>query len=203
MYLDKIFDPYFSTKKEGSGLGLATSYSIIKKHDGHIAVESELGAGATFHLYLPASEELPADKDKEIITGPKGKKDKGIKVLVVDDEEIIRNITSEMLTSLGYEVDSAEEGNDAIELYKRAKESSKPFDVVIMDLTVAGGLGGKEAIALLLQIDPKAKAIVSSGYSNDPIMSEYKKYGFHGVIAKPYKLAELGAKVYKVATEKD
>jgi PAS domain S-box-containing protein len=203
-YLDKIFDPYFTTKKGGSGLGLATSYSIIKKHDGHITVESQLGAGTTFHLYLPASKELPGDKDhEEIITSLDGKRYKGMKVLVMDDEEIIRDVSGEMLTSLGYKVDFATGGNDAVELYRKAKESGEPFNAVIMDLTIPGGMGGKETIKKFLEIDPVAKVIVSSGYSNDPIMSDYKKYGFCGVIAKPYKLSELSAKIHKVIVGED
>ncbi len=198
-YLDKIFDPCFSTKEEGSGLGLATSYSIIKKHDGHITAESRPGAGTTFHIYLPASKELPRDRSSEEgITGLKGKKHRGMKVLVMDDEEIIRDVTGEMLTSLGYEMDFATDGNEAIELYRKAKESGKPFDVTIMDLTIPGGMGGKEAIKKLLEIDPGAKAIVSSGYSNDPIMADFRKYGFCAVIAKPYMVAELSEKLHKV-----
>ena len=121
----------------------------------------------------------------------------------MDDEEIIRDVSGEMLTSLGYEVNFATDGNEAIELYRKAKESGEPFDVVIMDLTIPGGMGGKEAIKKLLELDPGAKVIVSSGYSNDPVMSGYKEYGFRGVIAKPYKLVELSAKVHKVIAGED
>jgi CheY-like chemotaxis protein len=121
-----------------------------------------------------------------------------MKVLVMDDEEIIRDVAGEMLTSLDYEVDFATEGNEAIELYMKAKESGEPFDAVIMDLTIPGGMGGKEAIKKLLEVDPGAKVIVSSGYSNDPVMSDYKSYGFRDVIAKPYNVAELSAKIHKV-----
>jgi PAS domain S-box-containing protein len=204
VHLDKIFDPYFSTKEGGSGLGLATSYSIINKHDGHITVESQPGAGTTFRLYLPASKELPEDKGREeLIASLKEKKHKGMKVLVMDDEEIVRDVAGKILTSLDYEVDFATEGNEAIGLYRKAKESGEPFDVVIMDLTIPGGMGGKEAIKKLLEVDPGAKVIVSSGYFNDPVMSDYKKYGFSGVIAKPYNLAELRATVHKVIAGED
>ncbi len=121
----------------------------------------------------------------------------------MDDDEIIRDVAGELLTSLGYEADFATEGDEAIELYRKAKESGEPFGAVIMDLTIPGGMGGKEAIKKLLDIDPAAKVIVSSGYSNDPIMSDYKSYGFSDVIAKPYKVAELSAKVHKVIAGED
>ncbi|MEE9543819.1 MAG: PAS domain S-box protein [Thermodesulfobacteriota bacterium] len=203
-HLDKIFDPYFTTKEGGSGLGLATSYSIIKKHGGHITVKSQPGTGTICYLYLPVSKELPIDKSsEEIVTSLKGRLHKGMKVLVMDDEEIIRDVSGEMLTSLGYKVDFAINGNEAIELYKKAKESGEPFGAVIMDLTIPGGMGGEEAIKKLLEVDPEAKVIVSSGYSNDPIMSNYKNYGFRGVIAKPYKVVDLAEKVHEVIAEED
>jgi PAS domain S-box-containing protein len=198
-HLPKIFDPYFTTKQKGSGLGLATAYSIIKRHDGYISVESELGVGTTFHIYLPASEkELLKKKDeKERLFVGKGK------ILVMDDEEAVREVVGNMLKFLGYKVEFARDGTEAIELYKKAKESEKPFDAVILDLTVPGGMGGREAIQKLLEIDPKVKAIVSSGYSNDPIMSDFKKYGFRGVVAKPYKVKELSEELHKVMMGKD
>jgi PAS domain S-box-containing protein len=198
-HLPKIFDPYFTTKQKGSGLGLATTYSIIKRHDGYITVESELGKGTSFYIYLPASEkEVPKRKaeEEEILPG-KGK------VLLMDDEEAVRKVAGKMLKSLGYEVEFAEEGGQAIELYKEARESGKPFDLVILDLTVPGGMGGKETIKKLLEIDPKVKAIVSSGYSNDPIMADFKKYGFRGVIAKPYKVRELSEELHRVMMGKN
>ena len=125
------------------------------------------------------------------------------KVLLMDDEEAIRKVAGNMLKHLGYEVEFAEEGAQAIELYKKARESGDPFDLVILDLTVPGGMGGKEAIQKLLEIDPEVKAIVSSGYSNDPIMADYRKYGFRGVIAKPYKLRELSEELHRVIMGKD
>ena len=187
-HLDKIFDPYFTTKAKGSGLGLTSAYSIIKNHGGLITVESELGVGTTFYIYLPASEKTAVKKESE--TG-KTLFGKG-KILIMDDEEFIRKVAGEMLKSLGYSVEFAIDGSEAIELYKKALKSAEPFAAVIMDLTIPGGMGGKEAIRELLKIDPEVKAIVSSGYSNDPIMSDCKKYGFVDFIAKPYKISELG-----------
>jgi PAS domain S-box-containing protein len=203
-HLDKIFDPYFTTKEKGSGLGLATSYSIIKKHSGHITVESQIGAGTTFSIYLPASKKkIAGDKGRE---GPaaslKEKKHKGMKVLVMDDEAVIRDVVGEMLTSLGYEVDFAIEGDEAIGMYRKAKESGEPFGAVIMDLTIPGGMGGKEAVKKLLEIDPGVKVIVSSGYYNDPIMANFRNYGFSGVINKPYTITDLGAMLHQVITGK-
>ena len=186
-HLSDIFDPYFTTKHKGSGLGLATSYSIIKNHEGCITVESKLGVGTTFYLYLPASQKEPLTK-KDIAEGPLAGKGR---VLVMDDEEIIRDLTGELLSHLGYEVESARDGAEAIGLYKQAKAASRPFAVVIMDLTIPGGMGGKETMQKLLEIDPGVKAIVSSGYSNDPIMTDYRQYGFSAVVAKPYKVQEL------------
>ena len=120
------------------------------------------------------------------------------RILVMDDEEAVREVAGNMLKFLGYKVEFARDGTEAIELYKKAKESEEPFDAVILDLTVPGGMGGKEAIQKLLEIDPKVKAIVSSGYSIDPIMSNFKKYGFRGVVAKPYKVKELSEMLYKI-----
>ena len=186
-HLKKIFDPYFSTKENGSGLGLAVTYSIIEKHGGYITAESELGIGTAFFIYLPASQkQIPQKKVAEegplVGTG---------KILLMDDEEIVRNVAGEMLKHLGYAVEFAGDGAEAIELYKKARESDKPFDAVIMDLTVPGGMGGKEAINKLLEIDPHVKVIVSSGYSNDPVLAEFRKYGFTGMVTKPYNIEEL------------
>lgn len=192
--LERIFDPYFTTKDAGSqkgvGLGLAIAYSIIKKHNGHIAVESSVGGGTTFHIYLPAfgRELIP---DKELMdTSNEMKKKKG-KILVMDDAKSVRDVTGAMLTHIGYDVEFAREGREAIALYRVAKESNEPFDAVILDLSVQGGMGGKEAIQLLIAVDPQIKAIISSGFSGDPIMSEYQEYGFKTAILKPYKMEEL------------
>jgi len=186
--LEKIFDPYFSTKKEGSGLGLAISHSIIAKHGGHIAAASTPGQGTTFTIYLPASADqtIPQDKSvkETIIT-------QTLKILVMDDEEVVRDILKTLLASMGHEVILAEEGREAIDTYQEAIKRSQPIDLIIMDLTIPGGMGGKEAIHEILAIDPKAKVIVSSGYSNDPIMANFRNYGFSAAIAKPYKMSEL------------
>lgn len=192
--ISKIFDPYFTTKDSGSGLGLATVYSIIKNHDGHIGVESEPGVGTTFRIYLPASEKEVVQKPliEDIPFSGRGK------ILVMDDEAIVRSLAEAVLEELGYDVELSKDGNEAIELYKKARGSDHPFDAVILDLTVPGGLGGKEVIKRLLEIDPDVKAIVSSGYSADSAMSEYKKYGFSAVIAKPYKVADMNKTLQKV-----
>lgn len=193
-HLRKIFDPYFTTKSKGSGLGLTNCYAIIKKHNGYIRVESEPGAGTTFHVYLPAAAEqvLAKDSGEETTFGGKGR------VLVMDDEEIIRDISGEMLRHIGYEVGFAKDGDEAIEIYKRAQDLGQPFDAVIMDLTIPGGMGGREAIQKLVEINPEVKVIVSSGYSNDPIMAEFRKYGFSGVVAKPYNIEELSKTLHQV-----
>lgn len=193
--LSKIFDPYFTTKKEGCGLGLATAYSIIKKHDGIITVDTKLNEGTTFNVYLPASPKncrAAKMKSKKEITKGHGK------ILIMDDEDIVRNVAVEILKRLGYEVTAVKEGHEAIQAYQEALKNKQPYDVVIIDLTVPGGLGGKETIRELRKIDPKVKAVVSSGYSNDPIMSKYKDYGFSAVIAKPYRLQDLSEVLKKL-----
>ena len=196
--LVKIFDPYFTTKKGGSGLGLATAYSIIKNHNGKIEVESTPGAGSTFTIYLPAYKvqmPSPAESCKPEISGSG-------RILVMDDDDVVREIASDMISSLGYDVVTVSDGNEALQKYREAREAQTAFDVVIMDLTVPGGLGGKETILRLREVDPQVKAIVSSGYSNDPIMSRYQAFGFRGVVAKPYSLAELSRVLKQVIEEK-
>jgi CheY-like chemotaxis protein len=190
--LKKIFDPYFTTKEKGSGLGLATSYSIIKRHNGHISVESQPGTGTTFSFFLPAST---ADLLQETVVEHRSIRGTG-RVLVVDDEAMIRDVAAKILVSQGYEVESAADGQMALVHYVKAQQQGKPFDVVILDLTIPGGLGGKETIKKLLEIDPQAKAIVSSGYSNDPIMAQFGEYGFKGVAAKPYSIKILSQAVH-------
>jgi PAS domain S-box-containing protein len=213
-YLQKIFDPYFTTKQKGSGLGLATAYSIIKKHDGDIIVESTIGVGTTFSICLPASQkEIPKEFvlkeidefDDTSIEEKKGEKEgntasKG-KVLIMDDEYAIRDTLCKQLRVLKYDVEAVEEGSVAIRLYKKAGESGKPFDVVITDLTISGGMGGKETIKRLLEIDPEVKAVVMSGYANNPIMANYKDYGFKSVLTKPYKIHELDEILRRVIME--
>ncbi len=191
--LPKIFDPFFTTRKKASGLGLAVTYSIIKKHKGHIGVDSEVGRGSAFHIYLPASNAAVQGSDDRLVKG-RGR------VLVMDDEELIREVSGEMLKLLGYEAVFAENGGQAIELFNAAKAAGEPFDAVILDLTVPGGLGGKDTLLKLKEIDPSVKAIVSSGYSKDPIMSEYQDFGFCAVIAKPYRVAEFSRVVKAVVS---
>ena len=199
-YLSKIFDPYWTTKKTGSGLGLATSYSIIRNHDGYIDVESQIGVGSTFYIYLPALSEMILTEKEELVYEPiMGKGN----ILLMDNDDMVRELATKMLETAGYSVTKANDGGEAIRLYREAMESGHPYDVVILDLTVPGGMGGKEAMKFLLKIDPNIKAIASSGYSNDSIMSEYKKYGFTAVIAKPYKVRELSEIVSKVIGNED
>ncbi|TAN44395.1 MAG: response regulator [Nitrospirae bacterium] len=186
-HLNKIFDPYFTTKEKGSGLGLAVTYSIVKKHEGRITVESETGVGTTFNIYLPYSfsqQKTDVSEEASLVKG-KGR------ILIMDDEEIVSKVVAEILKEAGYETICVRDGLDAVDLYGRALSEGKAFDVVIMDLTVPGGMGGKEAIKKLLEINPDVKAIVSSGYSNDPIMSEHSKFGFSGMVTKPYTAVEL------------
>ncbi len=194
-HLARIFDPYFTTKSSGSGLGLATAYSIIKKHDGLIQAESELGIGTTFLLYLPTgARAVPALRASADSSGERARSKlaTGGRVLFMDDEEILQELVAAMLGHLGYDVECAAHGAEALERYERALAEDRPFAVVIMDLTVPGGMGGHETMKRLRMIDPKVKAVVSSGYSNDPIMAEYARHGFDGVIAKPYQMVELG-----------
>ncbi len=192
--LPYIFDPYYTTKQMGSGLGLASAYSIIKKHNGYISVESEQGEGTTFFIYLPASEKSisPTEFMKEAILVGSGK------ILVMDDEEIVRTVTGVMLDSLGYDSEFAKDGQEAITLYRKAMEDHTPYDAVIMDLTVPGGMGGLDAVAQLLEIDPNVKAIVSSGYANNPIMANFKRYGFVAVVSKPYSIVPLSKTLHEV-----
>lgn len=190
-HLSKIFDPYFTTKPKGSGLGLATAYSIMKQHDGLITVESDLGKGSTFHLYLPASARVSAAPAK---TEAKPQQFRGTgRVLAMDDEPAIRVLLSAILKHFGYDSTEVPDGRAALLEYKKALEAGQPYQVVIMDLTIPGGMGGREAITELRALDPQVKAIVSSGYSNDPVMAEYQKYGFAARVEKPYRLQELGA----------
>jgi CheY-like chemotaxis protein len=197
--LEKIFNPYFSTKKmgnkKGTGLGLSICHSIIKKHGGNVTVASEPGKGTTLHLYLPGANGKTHNQsavntlEQEIPVFGEGR------ILVMDDEEMIRKLASELLTYLGYEVSFATNGTEAVQHYRQALDSKKPFDAVILDLTVKGGMGGKETIQELLKIDPHVIGIVSSGYCNDPEITNYRRYGFSGVVTKPYTMGELGEKL--------
>ncbi len=187
--INKIFDPYFSTKEEGSGLGLAICHSIISQHEGSISVQSEINRGTTFTIYLPASTEgtqntISTDYDTN-------KNNHHAKIMIMDDEKMIRDVAKQMLEQFGHKVLSAKDGNEAIRIYKEHFKNNYPIDVIIMDLTIREGMGGKDAVRKILQINPEAKIIVASGYSNDPIMSNYKDYGFEASIAKPFQLMTL------------
>ncbi len=202
--LGKIFDPYFSTKnmgtQKGMGLGLSICHSIIKKHNGDIVAESGSQTGTSLHFYLPASEEtIVTQKSAKVLEKEKLILGKG-RVLVMDDEKMVIKITGHILHRLGYDASFSKDGTQAVEMYKKAMELQNPFDAVILDLTVRGGMGGKEAIKRLIKIDPKIKAIVSSGYSNSPVMTSYKDYGFIGAIAKPYNINELSKKLNEILT---
>ena len=198
--LKQIFDPYFTTKPKGSGLGLATTYSVIKNHNGLINVESELHCGATFTVYLPAARyQQPPVEPAEPIAAPTEESMTGTgRVLIVDDEEPIRDLVDFTLGRLGYEVSAAETALRGIELYREAMARGRRFDLVILDLTLPGGMGGKEALKRLLEIDPTVNAIVSSGYAMDATMSRSEDFGFRGMIAKPYEASELGRTVREV-----
>ncbi|HTG00846.1 MAG TPA: PAS domain S-box protein [Nitrospirota bacterium] len=188
-YLMKIFDPYFTTKEKGSGLGLATSYSIINNHGGHIDVQSVVDKGTTFFIYLPAAE---ADGEKgPDASPPSAPTMRAGRILVMDDDQVVRTIAGELIKALGHEVDFAVHGEDAVEKYRRAKQSGAPFDVVILDLTIRGGMGGAQAVRELLKIDPAVKAVVSSGYSGDAIISTHADHGFRACLRKPYNVDQL------------
>jgi PAS domain S-box-containing protein len=186
-HLQRIFDPYFTTKQQGSGLGLATCHSIIRNHGGIINLDSLPGVGSTFHVSLPA---MDLDGHAEPGAGMAVTCGCG-RVLVMDDEKSVRKVMQEMLEMLGYTVECTVNGDEAVALYRRRKEEGVPFDVVIMDLTIPGGRGGKEAVADLIALEPEVKTIVSSGYADDPVVAHYEEYGFSAVLGKPYRLQEL------------
>jgi PAS domain S-box-containing protein len=196
--IKKIFDPYFTTKKDGSGLGLSSAYSIIKNHAGHIDVESEVNAGTTFHVYLPAISNQSSAETRKTVNRLIGE----CNILIMDDDATLRLTLSKTIQQLGYDVELAKDGDEAIHLYTKALKDGQPFDALIMDLTITGGMGGKEAIKKLTAIDPEVKAIVSSGYSDDSLMANFKHYGFCAIITKPYEIEELHELLNTVIKEK-
>jgi PAS domain S-box-containing protein len=184
--IEKIVDHSSTNKHEGSSLEHAAYYSIIKNHDGHITMESRKGFGTTFHIYLPAShEKLQVKRQEKSLMRGHGK------ILVMDDEDMVRLVTGKMLYQLGYGAEFAKNGEEALRAYKKAMKTNNGFDAVIIDLTIPGGMGGKETIKKLIDVDPHVKAIVASGYAHDPVMSEYKRYGFCGAVPKPFTIEEL------------
>jgi PAS domain S-box-containing protein len=196
---ERIFDLYFTTKERGSGLGLAISFSIVKRHGGTITVDSLPGKGSTFSIFLPASQKrIPKGEEehREIVAGTG-------RILVMDDEGIVRDVAAEMLQHLGYRVETVRDGAEAITAFRQAIAAGEPFDAVITDLTVPADMGGKETVRHLLEIDPKAKVIVSSGYNNDPVMANYTNYGFKGVIMKPFSLTDLSKTLEEVIGGKE
>ncbi len=193
--LEKIFDPYFTTKQKGSGLGLAVTHSIVSKHNGSIRVDSELGQGTIFTIYLPASSERPVLAQKDVVAPPVAGQGR---IMVMDDEKMVRTFVKRALSRSGYEVVPAEDGDEAIRLYQEAQAAETPIDLIIMDLTIPGGMGGKDAVKEIHKIDPAAKVIVSSGYSNDPVMADFAKYGFCAALVKPVQVRELREVVGKV-----
>jgi PAS domain S-box-containing protein len=195
--LAKIFDPYFTTKDQGTGLGLSTSYSIVQNHGGHIDARSEIGRQTTFTLYLPAADGAPVEAADSTPVSGRGR------ILVMDDEEYVLEVTSEALTVLGYEVDTAPDGLETLKRYTAARTDGRPYAAVIMDLTVPGGMGGRETVAKLQEIDPQVKAVVSSGYFQDSIMADYQKYGFADVLPKPFRIEELSRVLGRVLGARD
>ncbi len=203
-FLPKVFDPYFTTKQKGNGLGLSTAYSIVKRHEGHIEVSSEPGMGTTFTMLLPTGispETLAAEDSEPAVSRNISVTVRPMSVLIMDDEDSILEILGEMLAFLGHRVTESLDGAEAIRLVKEHVESDTPFDLVILDLTVPGGLGGREALLEIRKIDPDVRAIVSSGYANDPVMADYSAHGFDYYVSKPFKMNELSVAIRAVAEQ--
>ncbi len=193
--ITKIFDPYFTTKPQGSGLGLASVYSIVRKHGGTVEVFSATGVGSTFTIHLPA---LPGRRPEGAVVKDAVLPAASGRLLIMDDEDFVREIASDILKFFGYEVESCSDGREAVERFRTARDSKAPFDAVILDLTVPGGMGGKEAAPLLLEIDPYAVLIVSSGYSSDPVIANHRQYGFSGAISKPFDADTLARELERL-----
>ncbi|HOT44046.1 MAG TPA: PAS domain S-box protein [Spirochaetota bacterium] len=194
----KIFDPYFTTKGSGNGLGLTSSYSIVKRHDGYIFVDSQPGTGTSFFIYLPSSDAAAVAEKDDARSSPTGSGS----ILFMDDDQAVNTTATKMLRHLGYTVDIALDGDMAVTMFEHSLRDGPRYDLVILDLTIPGGMGGKKTIEKLLALDSGVRAIVSSGYSNDPIMANFRDYGFSGVIAKPYRIDELARVVQQILQEK-
>ena len=197
--LPRIFDLFYSTKGRGRGLGLATAFLVVSRHDGHIRAESEPGKGTSFHITLPASGKLLPDAEEGTGAPVKGSG----RILLIDDEMIILKSAGRVLERLGYQVSPASDGTEGLALYHEGLEADRPFDAVIVDLTIPGGMGGRETIRKLKAIDPHVRVIVSSGYSEDPIMSEPRRYGVRAVVAKPYRIEKLAETVRAVIEDRE
>ncbi len=205
--LSKVFDPFFTTKEKGSGIGLSTTFTIIKRHKGCIYVESEEGKGSTFYIYLPVTQsinnKIQNNHLEKITTQSLDEIKKDLRILIMDDEADVRDVFASILSHLGFKSEEARNGFEALDLYKKALEENKKFDLVFMDLTVPGSMGGKEAIKEILCLDRDAKVVVSSGYSDDPVMSDYATYGFSASLPKPLKIEDVKEVILRLFSKKD
>lgn len=196
--LANVFDPYYSTKQRGTakgmGLGLTIAYSILAKHGGYLHIESECGKGTEVYIYLPAILAKSAEKKERSSADMAARK----RMLVMDDDEMVLNMSDKMLKRMGYDVRLAKNGEEAVDLYRQALTSGQRFDVLILDLTIRGGMNGEEAVEQLLQIDPEVTAIVTSGYATDPIMSDFERYGFKAALTKPFMWSQLKGALKKI-----
>jgi len=196
-HIDRIFDPYFTTKSSGTGLGLATAHSIVARHGGYLAVESTVGEGATFSVYLPASEGVLTS-----IAGPARGPSKRTRVLLVDDDDLVRRMAKRVLAGRGFDVVDCADGAAAAVEYDRARAAGEPFHAVVLDLIARAGIGGVESLARLRAIDPSVRAIVMSGYSDDPVMADPRRHGFVEAVSKPFTAEKLGDAVWRAAGER-